>query len=184
MSQGFISIRSSSVKDRESRTILAPFAYYLYVKTDNPAPPSFRLVDKTCQYYTEDSYGEIRVRTSESSYSVKEVDPGTYYISQYLYKDVAFEDEATFRVPGGYIFRADASYSDGGEFVLLQKLLAEDGVIFASLDYHEQPVMRLIMDEVFGASNYVSEIACVNKPSGRSDDKYIANRKMGLCDRS
>lgn len=57
---------------------------------------------------------------------------------------------------------------------LLQKLLAEDGVIFASLDYHEQPVMRLIMDEVFGASNYVSEIACVNKPSGRSDDKYIA----------
>ena len=34
--------------------------------------------------------------------------------------------------------------------------------------------MRLIMDEIFGASNYVSEIACVNKPSGRSDDKYIA----------
>ena len=57
---------------------------------------------------------------------------------------------------------------------LLQKLLAEDGVIFVSLDFHEQPVMRLIMDEIFGAINYVSEIACVNKPSGRSDDKYIA----------
>ena len=57
---------------------------------------------------------------------------------------------------------------------LLQKMLADDGVIFVSLDFHEQPVMRLIMDEIFGASNYVSEIACVNKPSGRSDDKYIA----------
>jgi len=57
---------------------------------------------------------------------------------------------------------------------LLQKLLADDGVIFVSLDFHEQPFMRLIMDEIFGASNYVSEIACVNKPSGRSDDKYIA----------
>ena len=57
---------------------------------------------------------------------------------------------------------------------LLQKLLAEDGAIFVSLDFHEQPFMRLIMDEIFGASNYVSEIACVNKPSGRSDDKYIA----------
>ena len=57
---------------------------------------------------------------------------------------------------------------------LLQKLLAEDGAIFVSLDFHEQPVMRLIMDEIFGVSNYVSEIACVNKPSGRSDDKYIA----------
>ena len=57
---------------------------------------------------------------------------------------------------------------------LLQKLLADDGAIFVSLDFHEQPFMRLIMDEIFGASNYVSEIACVNKPSGRSDDKYIA----------
>lgn len=57
---------------------------------------------------------------------------------------------------------------------LLQKLLSDDGVIFVSLDFHEQPFMRLIMDEIFGASNYVSEIACVNKPSGRSDDKYIA----------
>ncbi len=57
---------------------------------------------------------------------------------------------------------------------LLYKLLAEDGAIFVSLDFHEQPVMRLVMDEIFGASNYVSEIACVNKPSGRSDDKYIA----------
>ena len=57
---------------------------------------------------------------------------------------------------------------------LLQKLLSDDGAIFISLDFHEQPVLRLILDEIFGASNYVSEIACVNKPSGRSDDKYIA----------
>jgi len=57
---------------------------------------------------------------------------------------------------------------------LLQKLLSDDGVIFISLDYHEQPFLRIILDEIFGANNFVSEIACVNKPSGRSDDKYIA----------
>lgn len=57
---------------------------------------------------------------------------------------------------------------------LLQKLLTEDGAIFVSLDFHEQPVMRLIMDEIFGRTNFVAEIACINKPSGRSDDKYIA----------
>lgn len=57
---------------------------------------------------------------------------------------------------------------------LLQRLLAEDGAIFISIDFHEQPLLRIIMDEIFGSSNYVSEIACVNKPSGRSDDKYIA----------
>lgn len=57
---------------------------------------------------------------------------------------------------------------------LLQRLLAEDGAIFVSIDYHEQPHLRLLLDEIFGVNNLVSEIACVNKPSGRSDDKYIA----------
>lgn len=57
---------------------------------------------------------------------------------------------------------------------LLQRLLADDGAIFISIDYHEQPNLRILLDEIFGASNFVSEIACINKPSGRSDDKYIA----------
>ena len=57
---------------------------------------------------------------------------------------------------------------------LLHKLLANDGAIFISIDYHEQPFLRLVLDEIFSATNFVSEIACVNKPSGRSDDKYIA----------
>lgn len=57
---------------------------------------------------------------------------------------------------------------------LLYKLLSNDGAIFISLDYHEQPFLRIMLDEIFGANNFVSEIACVNKPSGRSDDKYIA----------
>ena len=57
---------------------------------------------------------------------------------------------------------------------LLYRLLSYDGAIFVSLDYHEQPYLRLLLDEIFGSTNFVSEIACVNKPSGRSDDKYIA----------
>jgi len=57
---------------------------------------------------------------------------------------------------------------------LLQRLLADDGAFFCSIDYHEQPNLRFILNEIFGTSNFVSEIACVNKPSGRSDDKYIA----------
>lgn len=58
--------------------------------------------------------------------------------------------------------------------MLLQKLMADDGAIFISIDFHEQPYLRLVLDEIFGSTNYVSEIACINKPSGRSDDKYIA----------
>ena len=58
--------------------------------------------------------------------------------------------------------------------VLLREFLRNDGAIFVSLDYHEQPYLRLLLDGIYGAPNFVSEIACVNKPSGRSDDKYIA----------
>ena len=57
---------------------------------------------------------------------------------------------------------------------LAKNLLSEDGAIFVSIDSHEQPRLRMIMDEVFGIDHFISEIACVNKPSGRSDDKYIA----------
>ena len=57
---------------------------------------------------------------------------------------------------------------------LLREFLSEDGSIFVNLDYHEQPNLRLLLDEIFGTANFVSEIACVNKPSGRSDAKYIA----------
>lgn len=58
--------------------------------------------------------------------------------------------------------------------MLARELLAKDGVIFISIDSNESHNLKLMCDEVFGGDNFVAEIACVNKPSGRSDDKYIA----------
>jgi DNA modification methylase len=58
--------------------------------------------------------------------------------------------------------------------VLLKQFLREDGAILVSLDSNESASLRLLMDEIFGRGNFVSEVACVNKPSGRSDDKYVA----------
>ena len=103
--------------------ILSPFAYYLYVQTDNPDPRSFRLVDRNSAYYSEGDHTKIRIPTSYGYTSV-DVDPGTYYISQQLYPDVVYEDPSIHRVPGGYIFRGAEAYSDGGEFVLLQQTVA------------------------------------------------------------
>ena len=58
--------------------------------------------------------------------------------------------------------------------MLARDLLAKDGVIFISIDSNESHNLKLMCDEIFGGDNFVAEIACVNKPSGRSDDKYIA----------
>lgn len=57
---------------------------------------------------------------------------------------------------------------------LLHQLLAEDGAIFISIDYREQANLKLICNEIFGVNNYITEIACINNPKGRSDDKYFA----------
>ena len=46
---------------------------------------------------------------------------------------------------------------------LLQKLLAEDGVIFISIDDNELFTLKFICDEIFGKSNYVSMIT---RPTG------------------
>ncbi|WP_446898903.1 site-specific DNA-methyltransferase [Clostridium sp. LBM24168] len=57
---------------------------------------------------------------------------------------------------------------------LLYKLLSKDGAIFISIDYREQANLKMICNEIFGVSNYITEIACINNPKGRSDDKYFA----------
>ncbi|WP_276388979.1 site-specific DNA-methyltransferase [Eudoraea chungangensis] len=57
---------------------------------------------------------------------------------------------------------------------LARNLLKEDGVIFVSIDNNEVHNLRAVMNEVFGEENFISCVANINNPKGRSDDKYIA----------
>ena len=63
---------------------------------------------------------------------------------------------------------------------LLQRLLADDGAIFISIDDNEQANLKLICDEIFGQRNYVKNIAIINNLKGRSDDKFIATAHESL----
>ena len=63
---------------------------------------------------------------------------------------------------------------------LLHRLLAEDGVIFISIDDNEKFYLKLICDEIFGARNFIKDIAVINNLKGRSDDKYIATAHESL----
>ncbi|GHT82098.1 hypothetical protein FACS1894137_00350 [Spirochaetia bacterium] len=46
---------------------------------------------------------------------------------------------------------------------IAQKLLTLDGVIFISIDDNEQANLKLLMDDVFGEGNFVSEVIWKNK---------------------
>ena len=56
---------------------------------------------------------------------------------------------------------------------LLHKLLSEDGVIFVSIDENEVSNLRLLMDEIFGAGNFIEQLVW-NKRVPKND-KYIGN---------
>jgi len=56
----------------------------------------------------------------------------------------------------------------------LQRLLSNDGAIFISIDDNEIVNLRLLMDEIFGKNNFVTQITLLCNPKGRSQDKYFA----------
>jgi site-specific DNA-methyltransferase (adenine-specific) len=57
---------------------------------------------------------------------------------------------------------------------LARNLLRDDGVIFISIDDHEQANLKRVCDEIFGGDNFVGQIAVINNPKGRSDQKNLA----------
>ena len=58
---------------------------------------------------------------------------------------------------------------------LLRELLSDDGVIFISIDDNEQHHLRMMMDEVFGAGNFVSTIIWEKKYAPANDAKFFSD---------
>lgn len=58
---------------------------------------------------------------------------------------------------------------------LLQRLLADDGVIFISIDDNEQANLKLICDEIFGVNCFVADTSWQRTYSTRHDSKGIVS---------
>ena len=59
--------------------------------------------------------------------------------------------------------------------ILLRELLSDEGSIYLHCDYHKSHHLRFLLDEVFGAENFVNEIAWGYSWGMRTPDKW--NRK-------
>ena len=57
----------------------------------------------------------------------------------------------------------------------LRELLAEDGVIFISIDDNEQHHLRMLMDEIFGAENFLANIIWEKIHSLKNDAQYFSD---------
>ena len=65
---------------------------------------------------------------------------------------------------------------------LLKELLADDGVIFVSIDDNEQHHLRMLMDEIFMKENFVTNVIWQKKFSPQNDARYFSdNHDFMLC---
>ena len=64
----------------------------------------------------------------------------------------------------------------------LKKLLREDGSIWVHLDYAENHRMRLLLDEVFGGTNFIAEFVWQKADSPRGDAQRVSvDQDVILC---
>lgn len=57
---------------------------------------------------------------------------------------------------------------------LARNLLSDDGVIFMSIDDNEVCNLKLLCDEIFGESNFISSSFVISNPRGRQSDTFVA----------
>ena len=63
---------------------------------------------------------------------------------------------------------------------LLKELLADDGVIFVSIDNNEQHHLRMMMDEIFGESNFISTIIWHKMDSPKNSAIHVSEDHESL----
>ena len=59
--------------------------------------------------------------------------------------------------------------------LLARDLLTDDGVIFISIDDHEQENLKKVCDEVFGGDNFIAQLIWERAFSPKNDAKYVSN---------
>jgi adenine-specific DNA-methyltransferase len=98
-------------------------------------------------------------------------------------KDEYDEEAGVYDEDGDRLFRNTESngrfHSDWcsmmyPRLVLARNLLREDGVIFISIDDNEVAQLRKICDEVFGESNFVSQLIWQRAFSPKNDAKFVS----------
>lgn len=57
---------------------------------------------------------------------------------------------------------------------IAKKLLSKQGMIFISIDDHEQAQLKLLCDSVFGEQNYITALIWQKKKGGGNDSRHVA----------
>src|SRR3989338_8105510 len=93
----------------------------------------------------------------------------------FTYNDKMVDSEDPFRHSKWFSFMEK-------RLKLAKNLLKETGVIFISIDDHEQAQLRMLCDEIFGPNNFIANIVWQKKYTQSNDAKYFsATHDFILC---
>ncbi|MCC8056876.1 site-specific DNA-methyltransferase [Cloacibacillus sp.] len=118
------------------------------------------------------------------------IDPPYNTSNDFIYNDDFTEDSATFLSRDGQydeqgnrlVLNTDSNgrfHTDWLNMIyphlrLAKDLLRDDGAVFISCDDNEVNNLRKICDDIFGASNFISQVIVQTNPRGRTFDRFIA----------
>ena len=166
-------------------------------KTLRPCPEESVNWDTTQNLYIEGDNLEV-LKLLQNSYMGKVkmiyIDPPYNTGNDFVYMDsckLSGEDynEAILNEEGKRLIKN--TYSNGSfhsdwcsmiysRLLIARSLLANNGVLFISIDDGELDNLRKICNEVFGESNFIADVSVVNNLKGRNDKKYIARANERL----
>ena len=117
-----------------------------------------------------DNYHALSVLnyTHKRKIDVIYIDPPYNTGKEFTYNDKIVDDEDSYKHSKWISFMHK-------RLQLAKKLLSNKGVIFISIDDHEQAQLRLLCDHVFGKDNFIANIVWQKKYSPQNDAKYFSD---------
>ena len=112
----------------------------------------------TCLSYTHE--GKIDVIYIDPPYNTGNKD--------FVYNDSYVDSEDDFRHSKWLSFM-------NKRLRIARRLLSDNGVIFISIDDNEQANLKLLCDEVFGATNFVGLMTLMSNPRGSQNSKFLSS---------
>jgi adenine-specific DNA-methyltransferase len=155
----------------------------VWVERDHPAAGEVRLTDFTGGHgdVSDDPYADNLMFTGDCLDALRALREVPEYARHYRGKVKLAYCDPPFNT--GNVF---AHYDDWMEhstwlsfmrdrLMLIKDLLARDGSVWVHLDNVEEHRMRVLLDEVFGAENFVEHLVVQSNPKGRQLGRFFAS---------
>lgn len=156
----------------------------VWVEPDHPAAREVRLTDLTGSHGEvddNDPYRDNLLFTGDSLDVLRVLREVPEYARHYrgkvklVYIDPPFNTGQTFTHYDDWMEHSTWLSFMRDRLLLIKDLLAADGSVWVHLDDAEVHRMRCLMDEVFGAENYISTVIWEKVHNRKNDDRYISS---------